>query len=184
MSILLKIMNLRSLILKKIRLYNFKRNKNVQIHPTAHFGRAFKIDIKGNKSRLILSENFNSRGNCNLRIHKNAILKINKNVFLNNNCSINCLENIEIGENTILGEGIKIYDHNHKYRFDRQLVVEILEFTTGPVSIGKNCWLGSNVTILKGVTIGDNCIIGAHCLIYKSIPPNTVVKHKEELILS
>jgi len=27
--------------------------------------------------------------------------------------------------------------------------------------IGENCWVGSKVTVLGGVTIGNNCVIAA-----------------------
>ena len=99
---------------------------------------------------------------------------------MNNYCSINCLENIEIGENTLFGEGVKIYDHNHQYSSEK---IEHQKFTTAPVKIGKNCWLGSNVIILKGVTIGDNVILGAGCVIYKDIPANSIVINKQEQII-
>ena len=29
------------------------------------------------------------------------------------------------------------------------------------ITIGKDCWLGANVTVLPGVTIGGRCVIGA-----------------------
>ena len=38
----------------------------------------------------------------------------------------------------------------------------------------KNCWIGANVVILKGVTIGDNVIIGAGAVIHKDIPSNSI----------
>ena len=41
-----------------------------------------------------------------------------------------------------------------------------------PVSIGNNCWITTNVTILPGVTIGDNCIIGAGSVVTSDIPSN------------
>ncbi len=44
-----------------------------------------------------------------------AQLIIGDNVFMNNYCSINCLDEIEIGENTLFGEGVKLYDHNHQH---------------------------------------------------------------------
>ena len=49
-------------------------------------------------------------------------------------------------------------------------------FSKAPVVIGSNCWIGSNVVILKGVTIGDNCIIGANCLVYRNVPSETILK--------
>ena len=112
-----------------------------------------------------------------LLIRDGAQVYIGENVFINNACSINCLEKIEIGANTLLGEGVKMYDHNHKYGLEADmLVVSKAEFNTQPIRIGKNCWIGSNCTILKGVSIGDNCIVGANCLIYKDVPSNTMVK--------
>ena len=38
-------------------------------------------------------------------------------------------------------------------------------YSKGPIKIGSDCWIGSNVTILKGVNIGDNVIIGAGSII-------------------
>lgn len=95
---------------------------------------------------------------------------------MNNYCSINCLEKIEIGENTLFGESVKIYDHNHQYSSEK------IEHQA-PIKIGKNCWFGSNVIILKGVTIGDNVILGAGCVIHKDIPSNSIVINKQEQII-
>lgn len=43
-----------------------------------------------------------------------------------------------------------------------------------PVKIGRNVWIGSNSTILPGVTVGDNAVIGAGSVVTKDIPENTV----------
>jgi acetyltransferase-like isoleucine patch superfamily enzyme len=40
--------------------------------------------------------------------------------------------------------------------------------------MGKNVWVGSNATILQGVTIGDGAVIGANALVTKDVPPKTV----------
>ncbi|MBR4325856.1 MAG: acyltransferase [Bacteroidales bacterium] len=113
--------------------------------------------------------------------NKIAIVKIGENCFFNNFCSINSLCKIEIGNNVIMGENVKIYDHNHKYK-EHNVVINNQGFTCKPIKIGNNCWIGSNVTILKGVTIGDNCVIGAGCVIYKEVPSNTLVINKQDII--
>ncbi|WP_455482771.1 DapH/DapD/GlmU-related protein [Haemophilus parahaemolyticus] len=41
--------------------------------------------------------------------------------------------------------------------------------------IGKNVWIGSNATILAGVTIGDGTVIAAGALVNKDVPPMVVV---------
>jgi len=39
-----------------------------------------------------------------------------------------------------------------------------------PVTIGRNCWIGINAIILKGVTIGDNSVIAAGSVVVDDIP--------------
>ena len=71
--------------------------------------------------------------------------------------------------------------HNHCYK-DVDVPIKEQGFTTAPVSIGKHCWIGSNVVILKGVTIGDNCVIGAGCVVYKDVPSGSIVVNKQNLL--
>lgn len=140
----------------------------------------YKI-IFGNK--VLFGDNFRSRGKFSLFIDKNGSIIFGKNVFLNNDFSANSQNKIEIGDNCIFGENVKMYDHNHIF-VDKNTPISEQGFNTDPIKIGKNCWIGSNVTILKGVQVGDNCVIGANCLIYKDIPSNSVVKLKEQLSIS
>lgn len=132
--------------------------------------------------KVILGNALNFRNYIHIIVQNGAVLEIGENVFLNNFCSINCLDYISIGENTLFGENVKIYDHNHKSENELEFYVSHREFTKAPIKIGKNCWLGSNVTVLKGVTIGNNCIIGAGCTIYKDVPENTTVVNQQHLI--
>ena len=102
---------------------------------------------------------------------------IGNNVFFNNSCTVCAKQKIVIGDGTIFGENVKIYDHNHKYS-SPDILIKHQGYTTAPVHIGNNCWIGSNVIILKGVTIGDHCVIGAGCVIFKDVLDNTVVLNK------
>lgn len=146
------------------------------------FGEQSEFVIRGENQKIQIEPGFYARKFCNFVVEGSAELVIRKGVFFNNYCSVNCLCNIEIGDKTLFGEGVRIYDHNHEYKFqENRLTVETNKFTVAPVKIGKNCWIGSNVTILKGVEIGDNVIIGANCLIYKSVPANSIVTHNEAL---
>lgn len=104
-------------------------------------------------------------------------------MFFNHDCSITCEgATIGIGDGTIFGEGVKVYCHNHKYK-DTVRPIKEQGYSCAPISIGKHCWIGSNVVILKGVTIGDNSVIGAGCVIYKNVAANTVVVNKQELVM-
>lgn len=116
----------------------------------------------------------------NVYLERGATLKIGKACFFNHGCSINALVKIEIGDECIFGEGVKVYDHNHRFA---DAVVKIKEqgFTTAPVNIGNRCWIGSNVVILKGACIGNNCVIGAGCIIAQEIPDNSIVTMDRQL---
>ncbi len=107
-------------------------------------------------------------------------LTIGDNCFFNNNCSINCLKTIAIGNDCQFGENVVMYDHNHRYKSTEQLIAA-QGYDTGAISIGNNCWIGSNVVILKGVVIGDNVVIGAGCVIYESVATNMVVINQQNL---
>lgn len=39
----------------------------------------------------------------------------------------------------------------------------------------RKVWIGSNSTILQGVTVGDNAIIAAGSVVTKDVPANTIV---------
>jgi acetyltransferase-like isoleucine patch superfamily enzyme len=131
-------------------------------------------------SQLILNENIGIRGKSSFLFNNNGIIKIGANTFLNNDCSINCLGEISIGENCLFGESVKLYDHNHIYT-DKTINIRDQGFKIGKITIGNNCWIGSNTIILNNVVIGDNVIIGANNLIYKPIPSNSVIIAKSEL---
>lgn len=170
------------------KLQRKKQRAILDQHPLVTIKSGLKIGISNHFIlypkivKFILGKNISFRNYIHIIIQNGGSLEIKNNVFFNNNCSINCLESISIGENTLFGENVKLYDHNHFYERNTEgLVVSHSEFTTAPIAIGKNCWLGSNVVVLKGVTIGDNSIIGAGCVIYKDIPANSTIVNQQNL---
>ncbi len=162
---------------KSIFFHELKKNPNSEISNHIKLGKNTHYLISKD-AIMKWKDNIEIRNSCNFVAGKNAELIINNNVFFNNYCSVNCLEKIIIGENTLFGEGVKLYDHNHQYSKEK---IEHQEFNTSPIIIGKNCWLGSNVIVLKGVAIGDNSIIGAGCIIYKDVPADSIIINKQDL---
>ena len=136
----------------------------------------FQID---SKASLIVGSNVICRNFENFHVSSGKLI-LHDGVFINNSCSFNCMERIEIGSGTMMGEGVRFYDHDHIYTAEK---IEKWQWTTAPVRVGRDCWIGSNVTILKGVTIGDNTIIGAGCIVRKDIPANSVVYNDGNLIV-
>ena len=112
----------------------------------------FQID---DRAHFIVGTNVICRNFENFHVSSGKVI-LHGGVFINNSCSFNCLERIEIGAGTMMGEGVRFYDHDHIYTTE---TIEKWQWTTAPIRVGRDCWIGSNVTILKGVTIGDNTII-------------------------
>lgn len=133
------------------------------------------------RNRIEIGKGISFRRGLSVFIEKKGKVRIGENCFFNNYCSINSHLNIKIGDNCIFGEGVKIYDHNHIF-INKEIPIANQGFNIATVKVGNNCWIGSNVIILKGVEIGDNVVIGSGCLIYKNIPSNTVVKNKVSMI--
>lgn len=121
------------------------------------------------------------RKRFNLAIDGKGVVKIGSNCFFNNDCSINAQEYIEIGDNSLFGEGVKIYDHNHVFK-DKQMMIKDQGYKSSSVKIGSNCWICSNVIILKGVTIGDNCVIGAGCIVTSDVEDGSIIKMKQTFL--
>jgi len=147
------------------------------------FGKYFSIILDSSGSDITIGNEVQFRDFCCLRAGSNGHIVIGNGVFFNNNCSINCLVQINIGDNCQFGEGVKIYDHNHQYS-NKELLINQQGYINKEIKIGNNCWIGSNVIILKGVEIGNNVVIGAGCTIFKSIESGHVVYNNQELIIN
>lgn len=55
------------------------------------------------------------------------------------------------------------------------LTKENLPIKEGKIRIKEGTWIGTNVTILPGITIGKCCLIGAGSVVTKDVPDYTVV---------
>lgn len=98
---------------------------------------------------------------------------------------INAVERVEIGAYTAIAENTIISDNNNHLvspeyrkfmRTDSTLDSRLWKHSThAPVKIGENCWIGRNVSIMKGVTIGDNSVVAANSVVTKDVPANCIV---------
>ena len=109
-----------------------------------------------------------------------GVIMLGDDVFFNNYCSIHARRSISVGDGTIFGENVHVYDHDHRFA-DPNVPIKDQGYSEKPVSIGSHCWLGSNVVILKGVTIGDNVVVGAGCVVSSDIANDSVVRQDRSL---
>lgn len=159
----------------KIYLYKIFYFTRISFKSIPKMNSSFRIAIKRN-SKLSIGNNFRTRYNVSFRIYNKGIVSIGENCFFNDGCSINCHEEISMGNNLICGQNVMFFDHDHDYKNN------INNFVTKKISIGNNVWIGANCIILKGVNIGDNVVIAANSLIKDNIPSNTLVYQEKKII--
>ena len=100
---------------------------------------------------------------CGKNIH------IGSRVFINSGCKFQDQGGIYIGDGALIGHNTTLATLNHG-----MLPEERGDLIPRPIRIGKNVWIGSDCTILPGVTIGDNAVIGAGSVVTKDIPENMI----------
>ncbi len=99
--------------------------------------------------------------------------------------NISAVERIEIGDYTAIAADVTIVDNNnHPVNPEFRQFMRTTPHNSDarswihsdhkPVIIGKNCWIGSNVRIQKGVNIGDNSVIAACSVVTKDVPANCI----------
>lgn len=97
-------------------------------------------------------------------------IHIGKNVFINACCHFQDHGGITLGDGCQIGHNVVFATLNHgNSSEDRPTTYP------APIVLEKNVWVGSNSTILPGVTVGDNAIIAAGAVVTKDVPADSIV---------
>ena len=94
-------------------------------------------------------------------------IRLGRGVFMNFNCVVLDVCEVEIGDQTQIGPGVQILTADHPR--DPGQRAEGIEFGRS-VTIGRNVWIGGGAIILPGVSIGDDAIIGAGSVVTRDVP--------------
>lgn len=100
-----------------------------------------------------------------------ASIIIRDNVGISGASIVTC-SSVLIGENVMIGANSNIYgtDFHCIDAEQRRNQKQITDAPSAPVVIKPDCWLASEVTVLKGVTIGEQSVIGAKSLVNRDVP--------------
>lgn len=111
---------------------------------------------------------------CIIVVDRGAEIVIGDNVKMSFT-AINSQVRIIIKDNVMIGGGTCIYDSDfHPLNVKDRLEENNKNIQKAPVIVEKNVFIGTNSTILKGVTIGAGSIVGACSVVTKSIPPGEI----------
>ncbi|NBH32917.1 sugar O-acetyltransferase [Clostridiaceae bacterium] len=97
-------------------------------------------------------------------------ITIGKDVFINSGCHFQDQGGIEIGDGALIGHNVVMATINHDLN-----PKENRKNHYAAIKIGAHVWIGSNATVLPGVTIGDYAVVAAGAVVTRDVPAMTVV---------
>ena len=97
-------------------------------------------------------------------------IHVGENVFINACCHFQDHGGVTLGDGCQIGHNVVFATLNHGLQPSERGITY-----PAPIIIGKNVWVGSNSTILQGVTIGDNAVVAAGAVVTKDVEPGTIV---------
>ena len=124
--------------------------------------------------------------NCGKNVHFSPLnsefshktISIGSDVYIGPFALFSAVKGITIGNKVTFGPRVTIMAGNHNYREVGRYMFDVHEKRDdddAPVVIEDDTWIGSNVTILKGVTVGHGAIVGAGAIVTKDVPPYAIV---------
>jgi acetyltransferase-like isoleucine patch superfamily enzyme len=126
------------------------------------------VHIFAERGRKVVIEN-NCRIASGCFIHGPCVLE--ENVGLNQSVHMDggSGKGIHIGCDTRIGPSTSIFAFNHSFD-DLTTPVRLQKVKSKGVTIGRDVWIGANVSIVDGVTIGSHAVVGIASVVTKDIP--------------
>jgi acetyltransferase-like isoleucine patch superfamily enzyme len=106
-------------------------------------------------------------------------VEIQKNAFIGKNCKIQShtfiCEGVTIEDECFIGHGVMFINDRYPRSTTKSGGIQTeADWEVVPTSIKRRASIGSNATVLCGITIGEGAIIGAGSVVTKDVPPNTI----------
>lgn len=97
-------------------------------------------------------------------------ITIGKDVFINSGCHFQDQGGIVIGDGCMIGHNVVLATINHDLSPSQNRKNHYAS-----IVIGDHAWIGSNATVLPGVTIGRWSVVGAGAVVVRDVASFTVV---------
>jgi UDP-2-acetamido-3-amino-2,3-dideoxy-glucuronate N-acetyltransferase len=107
-------------------------------------------------------------------------VEIQKNAFIGKNCKIQShsfiCEGVTIEDEVFVGHGVMFTNDKYpKATADSGSLQTEADWKVIPTVIKRRASIGSNATILCGVTVGEGAIVGAGSVVTEDVPAQTIV---------
>ena len=106
-------------------------------------------------------------------------LTIGNDVYIGPHALFLCTESqIFIGNKVLFGPHVTIIGGDHRITDVGRFIYDVLDKhpeDDQDVHIEDDVWIGTNTTLLKGVTVGRGSVVAAGALVTKDVPPYAIV---------
>lgn len=155
------------------RFFWFKlRNRHVITTGFVFLDRGVEIYARRGYGRLILGRWIHFGVDTALRCHEGTLSLGDKSV-LARDVSINCYLDVEIGADALIADNVYISDFDHNFA-DLTMPIKDQGIAKSRVRIGRDVWLGTKVTVVRGVEIGEGAVVGANAVVTQDLPAYSV----------
>jgi acetyltransferase-like isoleucine patch superfamily enzyme len=98
-------------------------------------------------------------------------IRVGRNVFVNQGCTLNDIGGIEIGDDVLIGPRVSLISSGHPLDPNERR----RRIVAAPTVIQRNVWLAAGATVLQGVTVGEDSVVAAGAVVTRDVPPGTLV---------
>ena len=115
-------------------------------------------------------------------------VEVQKKAFIGKRCKIQShtfiCEGVTIEDEVMVGHGVMFINDLDPWAVNKDGSIQTDDdWQCIPTLIKKKASIGSNATILCGVTVGEGALVGAGAVVTKDVPPETIVAGNPARIL-
>jgi acetyltransferase-like isoleucine patch superfamily enzyme len=101
-------------------------------------------------------------------------LDVCDDVHIGPGCRLDLAGPLRIGLRSTCSPGVTILTHADAGSSHGSALSKIYPPSIGGATIGADCWIGANATLLSGAQIGDRVVVAAGSVVNRPIPSNAV----------
>jgi acetyltransferase-like isoleucine patch superfamily enzyme len=133
-----------------------------------------RVDLRTRENgRIVIGDRVKLDESVRLVAANDATLEIGADTTVGCYCIFNCGADVRVGAQCLFAGFVYVQASDHGLA--RGIPIKSQPHRHAPIRIGDDCWLGSHVSVLRGVSIGDGAVIGSKSVVTADVPDQAIV---------